>query len=303
MNIVVAGGSGFIGNALIERLLRDGHTVTLLTRNPSRAVERAPGLRIEEWDARTVGPWSERLAEADAVINLTGELIAGKRWSALQKERILKSRTESTAAIVTAMGKAVKKPPLLINASAVGYYGSVPSGDVPESFPAGSGYLADICRMWEEEAFRATASGVRVITVRLGVVLASEGGALERMLFPFRLFVGGPIGNGRQWFPWIHREDVVGAILFLLNTPGMSGPVNLAAPEAVTMGDFCRKLGSVMGRPSWAPVPALVLRAALGEMAGMILTGQRVVPKKLTDAGFTFRYPTVTAALQQILHT
>jgi uncharacterized protein (TIGR01777 family) len=303
MKILIAGGSGFIGGALTERLLRDGHTVTLLTRTPARIVARPPGLAVEEWDAATVGAWGARVAEADAVINLTGELLAGKRWTARQKNIIRESRLRATRAVVGAIANAPKKPAVLISASGVGYYGSVPSGDVPESFPAGRGFLAELCREWEEAAFAATTSGVRVNVIRLGVVLAPEGGALKRMLLPFKLFVGGTIGNGRQWFPWIHRDDVVAGILFLLRSPMISGPVNFVAPEAVTMKDFCRKLGSVMGRPSWAPVPAPILRIALGEMAEMILTGQRAVPKKLLDAGFAFRHATLTGALQEILHS
>jgi uncharacterized protein (TIGR01777 family) len=301
MNIILAGGSGFIGKALTARLLADGHTVTLLTRDPSRVAAPSASLRVQQWDAATVGPWGGSVDGADAVINLTGELISAKRWSPAQKALIRSSRISSTRAVVQAIGAASKKPSLLINASAVGYYGDVPSGDVPESFPAGRGFLAEVCREWEEAAFAAQAHGVRVVTVRLGVVLAPDGGALAKMLLPFRLFAGGPIGTGRQWFPWIHRDDVVAGILFLLRTPTVSGPVNFAGPEAVTMKEFCSTLGAAMGRPSWAPVPAPVLRIALGEMAGMILGGQRVVPKKLTAAGYTFRYPTVGAALREIL--
>lgn len=300
MKIVVAGGSGFIGRALIEGLVREGHAVTLLSRRKG-AGERTPGLEVEVWDAATVGAWGDRVREADAVINLTGELIAGKRWSRAQKDIIRKSRVESTRALVAAMGSGSKRPAVFINASGVGYYGSVPAGDVPESFPPGRGFLADVCKAWEDEAFAATALGVRVAAVRFGVVLAADGGALGRMLLPFRLFVGGTIGSGSQWFPWIHRDDVVGGILFVLRTPSISGGVNFAGPEAVTMREFCARIGSAMGRPSWAPVPAFVLRIALGEMAEMILTGQRVIPKKLTDAGFSFQYPTVSAALQEIL--
>jgi uncharacterized protein (TIGR01777 family) len=302
MNIILAGGSGFIGKALTARLLADGHSVTLLTRDPARVHVSGSALRVQQWDAATVGAWGASVDGADAVINLTGELISGKRWSPAQKELIRSSRISSTRAIVQAIGAATKKPSLLINASAVGYYGDVPSGDVPESFPAGRGFLAEVCQEWESSAYAAQAHGVRVVTPRLGVVLAPDGGALAKMLLPFRLFVGGPIGSGRQWFPWIHRDDVVAGILFLLRTPTVSGPVNFAGPEAVTMKEFCRALEAAMGRPSWAPVPAPILRIMLGEMAGMILGGQRVVPKKLSGAGYTFRYPTVGAALREIMH-
>ncbi len=302
MNIIVAGGTGFIGSTLIRTLLQEKHAVTLLTRTPSKLSLSSPGLQREAWDTKTAGPWIKHIESADAVINLTGELIGGKRWSASQKERILESRVNSTRTLVRAMGQASKKPSVLINASAVGYYGDVPSGDVPESFPKGHGFLADVCGAWEDEAFAAQTFGVRVVMLRTGVVLAPDGGALERMMLPFTLFAGGPIGSGRQWFPWIHRDDVVGSILFLLNAPGISGPMNLVAPEPVTMKEFSKQLGLAMNRPSWAPVPSPILRVLLGEMAGMILTGQRAVPKRLMEAGYVFRFPTLSQALHDVVH-
>lgn len=300
MTIIVTGGTGFIGNALVERLLQERHNVILLTRNPVK-VQSRPNLRMEKWDAKTIGPWEEVVHSADAVINLAGEIIAGKRWTKRQKEVILGSRVDATRVLVRAIEQASKKPSLLVSASAVGYYGSVPLGDVPESFPRGSDFLADVCGRWEEEALAAAKSGVRVVTPRLGVVLAHDGGALARMLLPFKLFVGGPFGDGKQWFPWIHRDDVVEGILFLLRSSTISGAVNFVAPEPLTMKEFSRRIGGILRRPSWAPVPSLALRILLGEMADMLLTGQRVIPKKLTDAGYVFRYPSLTEALREIL--
>lgn len=300
MTIIVTGGMGFIGNALVERLLQERHNVILLTRNPVK-VQSRPNLRMEKWDAKTIGPWEEVVHSADAVINLAGEIIAGKRWTKRQKEVILGSRVDATRVLVRAIEQASKKPSLLVSASAVGYYGSVPLGDVPESFPRGSDFLADVCGRWEEEALAAAKSGVRVVTPRLGVVLAHDGGALARMLLPFKLFVGGPFGDGKQWFPWIHRDDVVEGILFLLRSSTISGAVNFVAPEPLTMKEFSRRIGGILRRPSWAPVPSLALRILLGEMADMLLTGQRVIPKKLTDAGYVFRYPSLTEALREIL--
>jgi uncharacterized protein (TIGR01777 family) len=301
MTIIVAGGTGFIGNALVERLLQERHNVVLLTRNPSKVEQSRPNLRVEEWDAKTIGPWGEDMNRADAIINLTGEIIAGKRWTKRQKEVILRSRVDATRALVQAIEQASKKPSLLISASAAGFYGNVPSGDVPESFPRGTDFLAAVCGHWEEEALAAAKSGVRVLTPRLGVVLAHDGGALARMLLPFKFFIGGPLGNGKQWFPWIHRDDVVDGILFLLQSSTISGAVNFVAPEPLTMKEFSRRIGEILHRPSWAPVPSLALRILLGEMADMLLTGQRVIPKKLIDDGYVFRYPSLASALREIV--
>lgn len=300
MNIVVASGTGFIGRALTASFLDEAHAVTVLSRQPSAAPGMRPGLRLERWDAKTPGPWDKSIRDADAVVNLTGENIGGKRWTAKQKTAILSSRVESTRLIVDVIGESPKRPRVLINVSGVGYYGDVPSGDVPESFPPGDDFLATVCRQWEEEARRAEQSGVRVVTPRLGLVLEAHGGALPRMALPFRLFAGGPLGSGRQWFPWVHREDVIGVIKFLLQAGTVAGPVNVVGPGAVTMAEFSSKLGSALGRPSWAPVPAFVLKLILGEMAQMILTGQRAVPARLDAAGYTFRFPLLSSALEDI---
>jgi len=302
MNIVVSGGTGFIGNALLKRLVESGHRVTLLTRNPD-AVKHPPGGRVdvERWDGKTAGSWAQCVDGADAVMNMAGEPIAAKRWTDTQKTRILNSRLDATRAIVAAIQKAEQKPSVLVNASAVGYYGHVESGDVTESHPKGVDFLADTCARWEEEVTKAEPLGVRVVRLRTGIVLEKDGGALKKMLLPFKLFVGGSLGSGHQWFPWVHRDDVVGIILFVLEHADLSGPVNVAAPEPVTMKQFCKALGAVMGRPSWAPVPAFVLRVTLGEMSDMLLTGQRVVPQKLQEAGYSFRYPRLDEALAAIV--
>ena len=273
----------------------------ILTRNPSRIAPGDGRNRAEKWDAKSVGSWGTSLNATDAVINLTGELIGGKRWTKKQKELILTSRLESTRALVRSMADASKKPSVLVNVSGVGFYGDVPSGDVTESFPNGKDFLAEVCARWEAEALTAEKIGVRVVTPRFGVVLDDASIALARMVLPFKLFVGGPIGSGKQWFPWIHREDVVEAILFLLRTPAISRAVNVVAPEAVTMKEFSKKLGEALRRPSWAPVPSPVLRVVLGEMAEMVLTGQRVVPKKLLEAGYEFRFPHLPEALHDII--
>jgi uncharacterized protein (TIGR01777 family) len=275
--------------------------VTVLTRSSQKITSWSGNLRAEQWDTKSLGSWTGVIDGADAVINLTGELIAGKRWTKRQKERILMSRVNSTRALVSSIEQAQRKPSVLINVSAVGFYGSVPDGDVTEASPRGNDFLAEVCSQWETEAFEAEKSGVRVVTPRLGVVLARDGGALTKLMMPFRFFAGGYVGTGRQWFPWIHIKDVMRAFLFLLNNPKVAGPVNTAAPQPLTMKEFTKTLGQVMRRPAWTAVPSFLLRLALGEMSGMLLTGQRVVPRKLLDAGFTFEYASAQTALTDII--
>lgn len=300
MNLVVAGGTGFLGKKLTGEMVRRGHSLTVLTRSPQRLASSV-NLRAVQWDAETDGPWRHVIDSADAVINLTGELIAGKRWTKKQKDVVLNSRVRSTRALVAAIERSLKRPSTLINVSAVGYYGNVPQGDVTERSPGGIDFLAGVCAQWEAEAYKTEKLGVRVLTPRLGVILAADGGALQRLAMPFRLFVGGYLGTGRQWFPWVHIDDVVNAFLFLLEQTACVGPVNIAAPEPVTMKEFTEVLGRVMHRPSWTAVPSFVLRVVLGEMSEMLLTGQRVVPRKLLDAGFEFRYANLERALSDLL--
>ncbi len=300
MKIIVAAGTGFIGKALVNRLHHEEHSVIVLTRNPAKIEPHTKNVITEIWDSATLSDWARHFDGADAIVNLTGELIAGKRWSKQQKEIILKSRVQSTNILVEAIRQTSRKPSVLINISGVGFYGNVPSGDVPETFPNGNDFLAHVCNEWEKAALKAHALGVRVVIPRLGVVIGKNGGALPRLMLPFKLFSGGYLGSGKQWFPWIHLDDVVKAIVFAIKNPSLSGPVNVVAPEAVTLKTFCEVLGKIMHRPSWTFVPSFVLRLALGEMADMLLTGQRAIPKKLLNAGFTFRYPTLEHALNSI---
>ncbi len=302
MTILVAGGTGFIGDALVRQLLGEGHTVVLLSRRPQpvKNVERKL-VQVEEWDGKTIGSWVDRLENVDGIINLAGASIDAKRWTEARKAVLVTSRIESTRALVSGIRLMKKRPAVLVNASAVGFYGDVESGDATESRPAGNDFLASLCRRWEEEAQKAEELSVRVVQLRFGVVLEKGGGALEKMILPFRLFVGGPLGSGSQWFPWVHRDDVIGAIIFSLQNPNISGPVNVSAPNQVTMREFSQALGKTMHRPSWARVPAFVLRIVLGEMGGTVLTGQRAVPRKLEDAGFAFRYPRLDEALRAIV--
>jgi len=302
MKIILAGVTGFIGKPLVEQLLKSGHNLYILTRDPARlpwsASERRHAL---QWDAERQGSWAKAVDGADAVINMAGEPIAEKRWVPAQKEKLLRSRINATRAIAGAIHAAKIKPKVLINASAVGYYGPVESGDVTEAAACGQGFLAGLCEAWERETLGLEAVGVRVVLLRIGIVLEKGGGAFAKMELPFKMFAGGPLGSGKQWFPWIHRDDIVGLIQYALENNAVSGPVNAAAPNPVTMAEFCAALGREMGRPSWAPVPAFVLKLLLGEMSEMLLTGQKAVPQKALAMGYVFKYPKVEEALKDIV--
>lgn len=302
MHVVVAGGTGFIGTALVRRLVRDGRRVTVLTRrSEAEARKLLPrSVSVVRWQSGV--PAAPLPAEADAVVNLAGAAIA-RRWTQAAKRLIVDSRVQTTRAVVRALKErqsASGAPRVLVNASAVGYYG--PRGDerVTERDGPGDDFLSHVCRQWEGAAVEAEDAGVRVVRLRTGFVVG-RGGALPLMMLPFRLLVGGPLGSGRQWMPWVHLDDVVGLILFALEHEGVSGPLNVSAPEPVRNREFARVLGRVMRRPSWAPAPAPVMRAVLGEMADMILTGQRAVPEAALGAGYEFRHPDLEAALRDIL--
>ena len=303
MRIAVTGGTGFIGRPLCEALLRDGHELLLLTRSPSRTIASdGARLRTVAWQPGVAGAWTEQLDGVDGIINLAGEPIAGKRWTVAQKTRIRDSRVNTTTALVDAMARLARKPSVLVNASAVGYYG--PHGDesLDESAPTGAGFLAETCQAWESSALRAESLGVRVVRLRIGVVLERGGGALAKMLPPFRLGLGGPLGSGRQWMSWVHRDDVVGLIRWALANGQVYGALNATAPQPVTMRDFTDALGRVLHRPSWLPVPAFALRLLLGEMSEMLLTGQRVVPSAARRLGYAFAHPSLDAALARCLN-
>ena len=286
MKILLTGGTGFVGRRLVDALIQKNYEIILLSRNP-HAIPTHPQIRSSGWNGKEINP--SLIEGCYAVINLAGESIAGARWTTDQKKGILESRINAANAVVQAVKQASQKPAVLLNASAVGYY-SGSGEEVTENSPPGTGFLADTCKEWEQAARAAERSGARVVFLRLGIVLEKGGGALSKMLLPFKLYAGGPLGSGEQWFPWIHRQDVIDVILFPLDNP-ISGRVNLTSPGGMKMKDFCKVLGRVMNRPSWVPLPAFVLRILLGEMADLLLKGQRAVPKKLLDYGYRFRYP------------
>ena len=302
MKVVLAGATGFIGQSLISRLLESRQEVTLLSRTPERAISMWGGtVNAVQWDGKSSGDWESVFEGVDGVINLCGESIAAKRWTAEQKERIVSSRLESTKAIVRALEKVSRKPSVLVNASGVGFYGPVDGDDqVTEQFPRGRGFLAETCELWEKEALAAEKLGVRVALPRIGIVLEKDGGALQKMLPPFLYYLGGPLGAGCQWFPWVHRDDVIGMLNYALWDPRVAGPFNACAPEPVTLSAFAKTLGKVICRPSWLPVPAFVLKLLLGEMSEMLLTGQRAIPQKMRSWGYSFRYPDLEPALRSI---
>ena len=302
MRILITGGTGLIGSALARSLVDRGHEVTILTRSPERQRPQAKGVvKFEEWDGETVADWGHLASEVDAIVNLAGAGIAEGRWTSARKEQIRESRTKSGQALVSAIQDSESAPKVLIQSSAVGYYGPCDDQAITEEAPPGSDFLAGVCVDWEASTEPVESLGVRRVVIRTGVVLSGDGGALPRMALPFRLFAGGPLGSGRQYFPWIHIDDEVAAIQFLLENEEASGPFNLAAPNPPTNKEFVRHLGRVMGRPSLMPTPSFALRAIFGEMSTVLLDGQRAVPSRLQEAGYEFTFPDPAAALRDLL--
>jgi uncharacterized protein len=304
--IVVTGGTGYIGRALVPRLAARGMEVAVLSRGSRLPPELAAvvGVRAVTWDAASEGDWVKSLSGARAVIHLAGEQAVGKRYTEAYKRRILESRVNTGELLVRAFGKVDAPPGVLVSASGVDYYASDAEGvDTPidESAGAGTEFLSQVCVAWEGAVAGAAALGARVACMRSAAVLGRGGGALETMARPFKLFVGGSLGTGRQFFSWIHLEDAVRAYERVLDDASFSGPVNLTAPNAVRWDDLARSMGRVLHRPSIVPVPSFALKALFAEGAGPILKGRRVVPAKLEHAGFTFRYPTVDEALAEAL--
>ncbi|RJQ49316.1 MAG: TIGR01777 family protein [Nitrospiraceae bacterium] len=321
MNILITGGTGFIGTPLARELRKSGHTVIVTTRRPSDSKDKLT------WNPPQLIP-PDVISQFDAIINLAGEPIAPGRWTKEKKERILSSRINTTRTLIESIKQIPLNPPLekgktsdiplfekegqgeilkrsgsgrvLISASAVGYYGAHGDEFVTEDMLPADDFLAGVCKQWEAEALKAQGFNVRVVLIRIGGVLESDGGALPQMIIPFKLYMGGPIGSGRQWFSWIHRDDVVGIMKYALEHEDISGPVNATAPNPVTNKEFSDVLGSVLHRPSFLAVPGFIVEMALGELGSVLLTGQRVLPDKVLNAGYQFKYTDVHNALQAI---
>ena len=310
MNILITGGTGLVGRALCAALLADGHHVSVLTRNLDKARIALPsGALPFKWDGRSPETLSHLIEETDAVINLAGESIAGenllgiltKRWTNESKKRIQSSRVDMGQALVKVIEMAEKKPKVFIQASAVGYYGVRGDEPLTENAPAGNDFLAETCREWEDSTSALDKMGVRRVVIRTGLVLAAKGGILPIMLLPFRLFAGGKLGSGEQYQPWIHLEDEINAIRFLLENEDARGVYNLSAPHPVKQRELAKIAGRVLRRPSFIPAPAFALKLALGEKSTLVLDGQRAIPEKLVTEGFSFSHEDFESALRTLL--
>ncbi|MYC28328.1 MAG: TIGR01777 family protein [Nitrospira sp. SB0662_bin_26] len=304
MNVAIVGGTGFIGRNIAPVLACGGNTVTILTRNPHAASAVVEGnVHVRKWDPLNGQTSGNPFQEQDAVINLAGAPIAERRWTRSRKAVLRASRIETTRTLVMALSRlsGPVRPKVLINASGIGFYGLEPADHVDERQGPGTGFLADLCVEWEHEALRATDYGIRATCLRIGMVLGKDGGALQKMLLPFKLFLGGPVGQGTQPVSWIHVEDLGRLIAAILRQPSYNGAVNAAAPHPVTMREFCRQLGRALGRPSWLPVPASALKIGLGEMSTLLTHGQSVSPLMAQQLGFTFTYPDLESAFSAIL--
>ncbi len=306
MRVFLTGGTGLVGSRLIKRLRERQHEVTLLTRRPEAArAQFGPSLAVVAGDPTQAGAWLDPAATADAVVNLAGESIFARRWNPAFIDLVRGSRVKSTEHVVRALSKnprtAAGTPKVLVNASAIGYYGPHGDEELTEDAPPGDDVMARVCVDWEAAARQAEPAGVRVAMIRIGIVLDRAGGALKQMLTPFKMFAGGPVGSGKQWMSWIHNEDLVGMILMTLENAQASGPINGTAPEPVRNRDFAKALGRALHRPSFMPTPAFALRVMLGQVAQVVTTGQRVLPRRAQELGYTFRFPQIDEALRDVL--
>ncbi|MDZ8137707.1 MAG: TIGR01777 family oxidoreductase [Nostoc sp. DedQUE04] len=306
MKVAITGATGFVGSRLVQRLHKEGHKIVSLTRNTAFAQkvfpsEAFPNVEIVAYTPNASSSWQSVIANCDGVVNLAGEPIGEGRWTPERKQEIFNSRKLGTQKIVEAIANANPKPSVLINASAIGYYGTSETATFDETSLSGNDFLAQVCQAWETEARKVKDAGVRLVILRFGIVLGN-GGALGKMIPPFKLFAGGPIGSGRQWFSWIHVDDLVSLILQALTKPEIEGVYNATAPNPVRMADLSQTLGQVMNRPSWLPVPAFAIEALLGDGAIVVLEGQQVIPKRTVQTGFEYKYPNLQSALTQILN-
>lgn len=308
MKVIITGGTGLIGTVLTQHLSPDIFEITILSRSKKGSSKDFPHVEYTLWDPDQDGPWIEKVAQSNAVINLAGENIAGKnffpaRWTQEKKERIINSRVKSGKAVSRAIENSAAKPNLLIQASAIGYYPFQTDDKIQtEISPAGSDFLSEVSLAWENSTQGVESLGVRRAVIRIGIVLSRESGALPRLTLPHNLFVGGPFGSGEQWYSWIHLTDLCKAIKFLLLSDTENSVFNFTAPEPVSNKDFSKILGGVLSRPSWLPVPGFAMRMLFGEVSDVVLKGQRVIPKNLLDSGYTFQFPDLKSALLDIFN-
>jgi uncharacterized protein (TIGR01777 family) len=299
MKILITGGTGFVGTQLTSRLIEDRHEVTILTRSLKGAKGSSPGISYLEGDPTKKGPWQDAIKSHDAVINLAGASIFSK-WTEEHKKAIRESRVSTTRNIVEGILSDSSQKITLFSTSAVGYYGFCGDEELTEASPPGNDFLARIAVEWEGEASRAKDKGARVVITRFGIVMGEKGGALSQMIPLFKKYIGGPIGNGKQWFSWVYIKDLAEAFAFLLKHPEISGPVNVCSPNPVRNKDLAKALGKALQKPSFMPAPGFMIKLVLGEFGSVILEGQRVIPKKLLENGFVFQYADINKALQSI---
>lgn len=299
MRIIIPGGSGLIGKALIPALAAGGNEVWVLTRRPQLVLPG--GARSALWDGKTTQGWQHLVDGAGAIINLVGENIGSGLWTAAKKKKILISRLDAGKAIVEAVRSVSHKPKIMLQSSAIGCYGMSEDQTFTENSPIGSDEFAEICAAWEASTQPLENMGVRRVILRNGLFLDLHQGILPKLMLPLRLFVGGPLGNGRQWYSWVHPADYVNAVIWLINNENATGPFNLTAPEPSQMADFGRALAAAMRRPYYFPVPGFALRLVLGQLSTLVLKGQRVVPSRLLESGFKFQFSSLHDALSDIL--
>lgn len=300
MKILITGGTGFVGTQLTSRFIREGNEVTILTRSLKRSGEAPRGISYLQGDPTQKGSWQEAIENYDAIINLAGASIF-ERWTEEHKRAIRESRITTTRNIVEGMSSDRGKQMTLFSTSAVGYYGFHGDEEITEESPPGTDWLAKVAVEWEGEALKARAKGARVVITRFGIVLGEKGGALGQMIPLFKKFIGGPIGSGKQWFSWVHINDLAEAFVFLMKHPEISGSVNVCAPNPVRNKDLAKALGKALHRPSFMPAPGFMIKRVLGEFGSVILEGQRVIPRRLLENGFVFQYPDIEKALKRIV--
>jgi hypothetical protein len=301
MRILISGATGFVGRALCRRLIGEGDEVRAFSRRPAQAKASLEGVsRVFAWDAATYEPPAEAFEGVDAVVHLAGESVVG-RWTKVKREAIRASRVDSTQLLVAAMSKLAEPPATLISASAIGYYGEKGEAEVTEESGPDNDFLGQVAVAWEAAALRAELSGVRVVCLRTGLILGQGGGALEAMLLPFKLGVGGPLGSGKQWWSWVALEDVIGLIDFALRTPGVEGPLNVTAPQPVRQKDFAKALGKALRRPAFLAAPAFALKLALGGFSSELLSSKKVLPRKAERLGYRFRFSDLQDCLEHVI--
>lgn len=306
MHIIITGGSGLIGSELTRELIDNGHEVTILSRNPQRSKDLSSKVKVAGWDGKTAHGWGNLLETAEAVVNLAGENIAGEkffpaRWTSERKKIILQSRLDAGNAILEAIRAANKKPTVLVQASAIGYYGPLGDEPIDETHVEGSDFMAKTCVAWEKSTAEVEVLGVRRVVIRTGLVLSANGGAFFRLKLPFKFFLGGPFGNGKQYYSWIHIADQVCAIRFLIENPNAHGIYNLTSPHPLTNAVLAKTIGKVMRRPSFIPVPAFAMKLLFGEVSTVVLDGQNVLPNRLLQDGYKFRFSQIDAAVRDVL--